>query len=215
MTRKYFETEKEAWNFYQERKSKKDLYCKVEWRGQDSKGRWQVHYHHANPQIKAREELAQKLKKRFGERHISVEGEGRGNNLPISQKGEPTRKESLYRPDIMICEDRGSKRNIWCIVEIETGAGKSIPGAMVLADHCIGEHRKIGLQDEGIRPRLFFVTLKDTELARKRISAVKKYCTNVLIDENDACPKQEAVEKINLWLKPLSWTPTQSLNGGS
>lgn len=201
MTRKYFEAEKEARNFYQELISQKNRYCDVKWRGQDSKGRWQVHYHHTNPQIKARKELAHELKKRFGEHHISVEGEGRGNNLPISQKGEPTRKESLYRPDIMICEDKGSKRNIWCIVEIETGAGKSIPGAMVLADYCIKQHRKIGLQDEGIRPRIFFVTLKDTELVRKRISAVKKYCSNVLIDENDAFSKQEAVEKVNFWLK--------------
>lgn len=120
----------------------------------------------------------------------------RNNNLP-KLKGKAHREKSVYRPDI-IFRDKSSGE-ITHIIEVETSrAGKSVVGAAILADYCIGEHMKSGEQSHS--PYLVFVFLGEApriELAKKRINRIhredylKHLRKPILI-----CSEMEAVEKI-------------------
>ncbi len=106
------------------------------------------------------------LWERFRRRYLIVRGD-----LP------KTGKEKLLSPDLIFMdrEDASSleDRDVRCIVEVETSGGrKSIPGTAVLADHCIRRDRESGTQKG--RCYLFFVILKNAELARKRIESLRK-----------------------------------------
>ncbi len=135
----------------------------------------------------AQNELAEKFRKKLGdEDKVST----KGNNLPISpQKGKPTRKEAVYRPDIIV---RDNEENIRYIVEVETSdrGGKTVAGAAILADYCIDKH----MQSSNNKPQLLFVILEgNLELAKKRISAIENWIRHLKIE---VCTKEEAMKKI-------------------
>lgn len=106
------------------------------------------------------------LWERFRRRYLIVRGD-----LP------KTGKEKLLSPDLIFMDrERASSledRDVRCIVEVETSGGsKRILGAAVLADHCIRRDRESGKQRG--RCHLFFVILKNAELARKRIESLRE-----------------------------------------
>ncbi|MBU4038081.1 MAG: hypothetical protein KKA35_16795 [Proteobacteria bacterium] len=95
------------------------------------------------------------------------------NNLPIMENGRPTQKGSIYRPDILVFD---KNENITHILEIETGdGGKSMVGAIFLADASINKHIEQKIQDSKIKPDLIFIILGNKYNAIKRIEAVKPY----------------------------------------
>lgn len=64
-------------------------------------------------------------------------------------------------------------QDVRCIIGVEpSGGSKDIPGAAVFADHCVRRDRESGKQRD--RCYLFFVTLKNAELARKRIESLRE-----------------------------------------
>ncbi len=66
-------------------------------------------------------------------------------------------------------EDRDAR----CVIEVEpSGGSKGIPGAAVLADHCIRRDRESGKQRG--RCYLFFVILRNAEVARKRVESLRE-----------------------------------------
>lgn len=113
------------------------------------------------------------LWKRFRRRYLIVRGD-----LP------KTGREKLLKPDLIFMDKEGASsledRDIRCIVEIEaSGGSKSIPGSAVLADYCVKRDRESGKQRG--RCYLFFVILRNAEVARKRIESLRErgYFRNV------------------------------------
>lgn len=95
------------------------------------------------------------------------------NNLPIMENGRPTQKDSIYRPDILVYD---KNLNITHILEIETkDGGKSMIGAIFLADACMTKHIEQKIQDSKIKPDLIFIILGNKYNAIKRIEAAKPY----------------------------------------
>ena len=122
----------------------------------------------------------------------------RNNNLP-KFNGVAHRGKSIYRPDIIF---RGkSNGEITHIIEVETSkAGKSVVGAAVLANYCIGDHISRRKDNQSSAPHMIFVFLGEKpriELAQKRLSRIQEegYLRHlkqpILI-----CREREAIEKI-------------------
>jgi hypothetical protein len=94
----------------------------------------------------------------------------KGNNLPQGSH----RDEAIYRPDLLV-RDR-TDGQILLIVEVETSdAGKSVVGAAVLADVCMG----IEIEGERQRksPSLLFVFYRPSahlDLAKKRLAQLRQ-----------------------------------------
>ncbi len=88
------------------------------------------------------------------------------NNLPLTDDLKATQKTSIYRPDIIVYDNN---KNITHIIEIETrDGGKSMVGAIFLADSCISTHVEKGFQDSTVKPNLIFVILGSKYNAIKR-----------------------------------------------
>lgn len=122
------------------------------------------------------EVLVNKLREKFGDKRVSRWF----NNLPSGS----TREEAVYRPDIIVSDDRATQKNIRYMFEVETYGGKAIAGAAVLADYCINQHLRRGIQSQDMGPRLIFVMLnpKQESRAKKRISAIESKIKNLTID---------------------------------
>jgi len=94
----------------------------------------------------------------------------RGNNLPKGSR----RTEAIYRPDLIV-RSKQDQDIIW-LVEVETSqAGKSVVGAMMLADICMEEEIKRGRQRE--KPGIMFIFYRESanlQLAEKRLEALRR-----------------------------------------
>lgn len=117
------------------------------------------------------------------------------NNLPIVKDvNKPTQKESIYRPDILVKDING---NITHILEIETGdGGKSMVGAIFLADACISKHIEAGIQNSRIKSDLIFVILGKKYNAIKRIEAIKPHLKKITHINYHIYTKREAYETL-------------------
>lgn len=90
--------------------------------------------------------------------------------------------EELLIPDFVFM-DRSGGRDIRYIIEVETSGGrKSIPGAAILADYCIGERKKS--ENQKGEPVLLFILLENKQLAKKRIDSLKRngYFKNIDVE---------------------------------
>jgi hypothetical protein len=114
------------------------------------------------------EDVVQKIFNAFSRQGFTVQR--RGNNLP---KGSG-RLNAIYRPDMMI--RGGEDQDIIWLVEVETSqAGKSVVGAMVLADACMEKEIESGQQKE--KPSMMFIFYRasaNLQLAEKRSEALKQ-----------------------------------------
>ena len=95
----------------------------------------------------------------------------RRNNLP-----RPLRDEAVYRPDIIVRDNE--TKEIMYIIEVETSdkSGKSIVGATILADYCVG------VESPKTKPTLIFVFLgrnPSIHLASKRIERITTYLKHI------------------------------------
>lgn len=121
--------------------------------------------------------IARILKRKFPKVTTEGEGQGNSNNLPIINGMRPTRPTSLYRPEIIAYDKDNNITHIW---EIESGdGGKSMIGAIFLADACISMHIKDGIQNSNIKPELIFMILGNKDNAMKRINAIQPYLKTV------------------------------------
>lgn len=116
------------------------------------------------------EDIQEWIKNRYDNKyHVLAEKIHGRNYLP--DKGR-----NLYRPDILLKDYNG---NINYIIEAEIGpttaAGrKSVVGATILADYCIG------ILNQEIKPYLFFiVAVKDFNSIKTRVDIAKSYCSNL------------------------------------
>lgn len=121
--------------------------------------------------------IAKILQRKFCKVTMEGDGNGNSNNLPIINGIRPTRSTSLYRPEIIVYDKDNNITHIW---EIESGdGGKSMLGAIFLADACISMHLKDGIQSSQIKPELIFVILGNRDNAMKRIDAIQPYLKTV------------------------------------
>ena len=114
------------------------------------------------------EDVLQRISDVFSDRGFDVQI--RGNNLPKGSR----RYEAIYRPDL-IARSRKSEDIIW-LVEVETShAGKSVVGAVILADICIEEEMRKRRQREkaGIM-FIFYRASANLQLAHKKLDALKR-----------------------------------------
>lgn len=133
-------------------------------------------------------EFVTKLKQKYHEEYYISD---KKNNLPLTQDSKTTREDSIYRPDILVKDKKG---NIIYIIEIETqDGGKSLIGALFLANACISKHIELKLQDSNIEtPKLVFVILGNKNNATKRIDAIKPQLDNITHLDYYFCTKEEA-----------------------
>jgi hypothetical protein len=114
------------------------------------------------------------------------------NNLPLTEGYKSTRKGSIYRPDILV---KDINNNITHIIEIESGdGGKSMIGALFLADACISLNIKTKCQDSNVMPELIFVILGTKYNAIKRENALEPYLKSISHLKYHFCTKKEAKE---------------------
>ena len=133
-------------------------------------------------------EFAEKLKRKYYKVAIT------NNSLPIINGIRPTRDTSIYRPDIIASDKSGNIEQIW---EIEShDGGKSMVGAIFLADACISKHIEDGIQDSNIKPDLIFVILGAKYNAMKRIEAIQPYLKTITHINCKIYTKNEAYKGI-------------------
>ncbi len=114
------------------------------------------------------------------------------NTLPLTEGGTTLREYSIYRPDILV---KDINNNITHIIEIETqDGGKSMIGALFLADACISQNIKAKLQDSSIMPELIFVILGNILNAHKRIKAVEFHLKRISHIKYRLCTKKEVCD---------------------
>lgn len=124
----------------------------------------------------------------------------RNSNLP-KFNGVAHRDKSIYRPDIILREKRNGE--ITHIIEVETSkAGKSVVGAAILADYCIGDHMSRGEDNQSSVPHMVFVFLGEKpriELAPKRLTRIQgKGYLRHLKQPILICRERETIEKIRV-----------------
>lgn len=116
------------------------------------------------------------------------------NNLPLTDGLKATQKTSIYRPDIIVSDNN---KNITHIIEIETGdGGKSMVGAIFLADTCISTHIKQKIQGSNIKPNLIFIILGSKYNAIKRINAIEPYLKSATHINLHIYTKKEAYKEL-------------------
>ncbi|MCZ7402001.1 MAG: hypothetical protein O8C61_07245 [Candidatus Methanoperedens sp.] len=116
------------------------------------------------------------------------------NNLPLNNNRIATQKTSIYRPDIIVYDEND---DITHILEIETGdGGKSMVGAIFLADSCISSHIRNEIQDSTIKPHLIFLILGSKDTAIKRINAIESYLKSVMYINLHIYTKIEAYKEL-------------------
>lgn len=124
--------------------------------------------------------IAKLLKTKFPKVTMKKQGNGNSNNLPIINGIRPTREASIYRPDIIVYDKDENITHIW---EIESSdGGKSMIGAIFLADACICRHINDGIQHSNIKPELIFMILGNKNNAMKRINAIQPYLKTAVMN---------------------------------
>ena len=114
------------------------------------------------------EDVIQRISAALSDRGYDVQTSG--TNLP---KGSGL-AEAIYRPDLIV-RSRKSEDIIW-LVEVETShAGKSVVGAVILADICIEEEmRKRRPREKAGIIFIFYRASANLQLAHKKLDALKR-----------------------------------------